>query len=300
MDFVDSVRDFNRFYTRQIGLVGRDPANGNLNLSELRVLYELGQENPPTARLLAIDLGLDEGYLSRILAKFLKKGWLVRTPDIKDRRISKLSLSASGMDQIHLFTDEMRTQIRGVFAGNDQLDRDRIRKAMGTIRNLICDGSNEVSIRNLKVGDSGWLIQQHAEIYHNEYGLDASFEALVAEILAGYIKDHDPASERAFIAERDGQRLGSVFCMRQSATVAKLRLFILVPEARGLGIGKMLLEACIGFAREQGYEKVVLWTIEDLKAACALYERYGFVKTASEASNDFGINVVNATYELEL
>ena len=300
MDTIDRVRDFNRFYTRQIGLVERNYLGGGLSLSELRVLYELGQPNPPTARRLAGDLGLDEGYLSRILSKFAKKGWLVRTPDPGDRRFSKLVLSSAGQDQADAFVKESRGQIGDMLAGIDGIDRALMTDAMASVQRLLLDEKSDVTLRDLQSGDSGWLIQQHAELYRREEGFDHRFEALVAEILADFIRNHDPENERAFIAERSGQRLGSVFCVRKDAQTAKLRLFLLVPEARGLGLGRQLLEACMGYARERGYKRMVLWTHKSHNAACALYAKYGFEITSEEEVNEFGVDLISQIWEIDL
>lgn len=161
------------------------------------------------------------------------------------------------------------------------------------------DGST-ISLRPLKIGDAGWLIQQHAELYALDEGFDATFEALVAEILAGYIRNHDPVCERAWIAACGKVRLGSIFCVRQDADTAKLRLFLLVPEARGLGLGRRLLDACVGFARDVGYRRMQLWTHESHRAACALYRAYGFRMTDSIAVRSFGVDLVEQTWVLEL
>jgi len=238
MDTIDRVREFNRFYTRQIGLVERNYLGGGLSLSELRVLYELGQPDPPTARRLSGELGLDEGYLSRILSKFTKQGWLDRTPDPADRRISRLVLSDVGQAQADAYVGEARVRIGEMLAEVDSIDRARMVDAMTSIQRLLSGEVSAVILRDLMPGDSGWLVQQHGELYQRDEGFDHRFEALVAEILADFIRNHDPKNERGFIAERDGQRLGSVFCVRKDAETAKLRLFILVPEARGLGLGR--------------------------------------------------------------
>ena len=300
MDTIDRVREFNRFYTRQIGLVERNYLGGGLSLSELRVLYELGQPNPPTARPLAGELGLDEGYLSRILSKFTKKGWLDRTPDPADRRIFRLVLSDAGQAQADAYVGEARARISEMLADVDSIDRARMVDAMTSIQRLLSGEVCEVILRDIMPGDSGWLVQQHGELYQREEGFDHRFEALVAEILADFIRNHDPENERAFIAERDGQRLGSVFCVRKNAQTAKLRLFLLVPEARGLGLGRQLLEASMGYARERGYRRMVLWTHKSHNAACALYAKYGFKITSEEEVNEFGVDLVSQNWEIAL
>lgn len=300
MDTIDRVREFNRFYTRQIGLVERNYLGGGLSLSELRVLYELGQPDPPTARRLSGELGLDEGYLSRILSKFTKQGWLDRTPDPADRRISRLVLSDVGQAQADAYVGEARVRIGEMLAEVDSIDRARMVDAMTSIQRLLSGEVSAVILRDLMPGDSGWLVQQHGELYQRDEGFDHRFEALVAEILADFIRNHDPKNERGFIAERDGQRLGSVFCVRKDAETAKLRLFILVPEARGLGLGRQLLEACMDYARARGYRRMVLWTHKSHNAACALYAKYGFEITSETEVNEFGVDLISQNWEIAL
>jgi len=300
MDTIDRVREFNRFYTRQIGLVERNYLGGSLSLSELRVLYELGQPEPPSARRLAGELGLDEGYLSRILSKFTKNGWLDRTPDPADRRVSTLVLSHAGQAHAYAYVAEARDRIGEMLVDIDSIDRGKMVDAMTGIQRLLSGEKPEVTLRDLRPGDSGWLIQQHAELYQRDEGFDHRFEALVAEILADFIRNHDPGCERAFIAERAGQRLGSVFCVRKDAETAKLRLFLLVPEARGLGLGRQLLEACIDYARAQGYRRMVLWTHKSHNAACALYAKYGFKITSEQEVNEFGVDLISQIWEIAL
>lgn len=206
MDTIDRVREINRFYTRQIGLVERNYLAGGLSQSKLRVLYELRQPNPPTTRRLAQDLGLDEGYLSRILAKFTKQGWLQRTPDPTDRRVSILVLSDGGQTKADALNKESRGRIGEMLGGVDSIDQARLVDAMTGIQRLLTGAKTDVIFRDLRPGDSGWLVQKHAELYQREEGFDHRFEALVAEILAEFVRKHDPENERAFIAERAGQR----------------------------------------------------------------------------------------------
>jgi len=300
MDTIDKVRSFNRFYTRQIGLVGRNYVSGGLGLTDLRVLYELRQASSLTARQLARYLGLDEGYLSRILAKFSKNGWLDRKSDPGDRRISQLNLSVAGQALADQFTAQARSRIGEMLGALDSIDQARMVDAMQGIERLLTGGSEDVILHDLRPGDSGWLIQQHGELYQREEGFDHSFEALVAEILADFIRNHDREYERAFIAQRGGQRLGSIFCVRQDSETAKLRLFLLVPEARGAGLGRKLLEACMGFARERGYRRMVLWTHKSHNAACALYAKAGFQITSEQNVHEFGVDLVSQNWEIAL
>jgi len=300
MDTIDSVRQFNRYYTRQIGLVGRNYVSGGLGLTELRVLYELQQGSPISARVIAKTLDLDEGYLSRILVKFIKNKWLDREIDVGDRRVSQLGLSASGRALASNHIDEARLRIGDMLADLHAGDQAQLVQSMRRIEQLLSGERGEITLDDLGPGDAGWLIQQHGEIYQRDQGFDHSFEALVAQILADYLRQRDPQNERAFIARQDGRRLGSIFCMRKDADTAQLRLFLLVPQARGLGLGKRLLAECLGFARGQKYRRMVLWTKQGLDAACALYEAEGFSVAGTENAHEFGVDLVNLRYELVL
>jgi len=300
METVERIREFNRFYTRQIGLVGRNYVSGGLSLSALRVLYELGQAKPPTARQLAHELALDEGYLSRILAGFTNKSWLEKTPDSNDRRVMRLKLSKSGRAQFGAIVAEARDRTNRMIAGLDKIDQARVVSAMQEVQSLLSCEVSPINLRRLQAGDAGWLIQRHAELYQQDEGFDHSFEALVAEILADFIRSHDPACERAFIAERDGLRLGSIFCVREDAKTAKLRLFLLVPEARGLGLGKRLLGECMSFAKSVGYREMKLWTHESHHAACALYLSFGWQLTGSKVVHSFGVDLIEQSWRVDL
>lgn len=300
MDMIDQVRAFNRFYTKQIGLVERSYLGSGLGLSELRVLYDLAQPDPPNARFLASDLGLDEGYLSRMLAKFVQNGWLERRPDPGDARKSLLKLTGDGTVQAALYADQARESLARILADVTAADQVRLTRAMSVIEQVMSGEGAKVALRDLQAGDAGWLVQQHGELYAVDEGFDATFEALVAEILAAFIRDHDPLNERAFIATRGGQRLGSVFCTHESDEVAKLRLFLLVPEARGLGLGRQLLEACLGFSKGRGYKVLTLWTHKSHVAACALYEKYGFEMTGEVPVHDFGVDLIRQNWQIDL
>jgi len=300
MDTIDRIRAFNRYYTRQIGLVGRNYVSGGFSLSALRVLYELGQVKPPTARQLARELALDEGYLSRILAKFINDGWLEKVPDANDRRVKRLKLSKSGQVHYGEIVAQARDKTGRMIADLDKVDQARIVRAMELVQSLLSNDVSPVTLRQLRVGDAGWLIQQHALLYQQDDGFDDSFEALVAEILADFIRYHDPECERGFIAERDGVRLGSVFCVRETTKTAKLRLFLLLPEARGLGLGKRLLGECMSFAKSVGYCEMKLWTHESHHAACALYRSFGWQLTGSKPVHSFGVDLIEQSWRVDL
>lgn len=300
MGNIDKIRAFNRFYTRKIGLVGRNYVSGAMGLSEMRVLFELNQPSPPTARHLAVFLSLDEGYLSRILAKFTKNGWLSRCADPGDRRVSRLALTEQGREQAERFLLEANAGIAKMLAPVNLAGTEQVVRAMEKVEAILSSDTEPATIRNLRPGDSGWLIQQHAELYHKDEGFDVEFEALVADILAEFIRNHDPACERAFIAEQRGERLGSVFCVRQSAEVAKLRLFILVPEARGQGLGQRLIDECLTYARGKDYKRMTLWTHKSQTAACALYAKNGFHIASEELVHVYGADRISQIWEIEL
>jgi len=299
VDTIDQIREFNRFYTSRIGLVGRKYVSGGLSLSELRVLYELGQNRSLTARWLAGELHLDEGYLSRMLTKFTKHGWLQRTADKTDRRVRHLKLTASGQAQAQAFVDQARARIGNMITRVDAIDKARLIDALHDVQTILGGVQSDVTLRDIAPGDAGWLIQTHAEIYHHDYGFDHTFEALVAEILADFLKARAP-QDRAFIAERDGQRLGSIFCKREDAEVAKLRLFLLVEQARGLGLGHRLIDACVDHARACGFKRMVLWTQTNLTAACALYARHGFQVISQQDVHEFGQDMTRQYWQLRL
>jgi DNA-binding MarR family transcriptional regulator/GNAT superfamily N-acetyltransferase len=302
---VKAVRGFNRFYTQRIGVL--DPYLGSeLSLTEVRVLYELAHRDQPTASELGRELALDAGYLSRILRRFEARGWLARAPSPADARQSLLKLTAAGHAFFAPLQQKSRDEARGLLAPLAAPQRRRLVDAMATVHELL-DGESKralprtVVLRDPRPGDMGWVVQQHGEIYAREYGWNMEFEALVAGVVAGYVKSHQPQWERCWIAEVDGERAGSVFVVRKSATVAQLRLLILAPQARGHGLGKQLTEECIAFARGKGYRKMVLWTNGNLLAARAIYAKLGFRRVKSAPYTGYGgHSLVGETWELRL
>lgn len=300
MDTIDQIRAFNRFYTRKIGILDLRDLGDGLSLSELNILYELAQPDPPTARILAKQLRLDEGYVSRILTKFAKTKLLTRAPDSSDTRRSIITLTEQGISRAALYVDQARASLENLLSDTSPIDQTRITAAMSDIKTAFSGENPKVTFRDIQTGDIGWLIEHHAVQYQAEEGFDHTFEALVAEILADFLRNRNPKTDRAFIAVRDGQRLGSVFCIRQSDDIAKLRLYSLVPEARGLGIGKQLLELCITYARDQGHKKLILWTHKSHQAACALYAKYDFKMTSEEPVHEFGVDLIRQNWELTL
>ena len=299
---VKAVRGFNRFYTQRIGMLA--PYLGSeLSLTEVRVLYELAHRKHPTASELGRDLSLDAGYLSRILRRFDTHGWLARSPSPGDARQSLLELTDAGHQAFAPLQQRSRDEAAGLLAPLPAAERGRLIEAMHTMQRLLDPGSGKartVLLREPRPGDMGWVVMQHGEIYAREHGFSPEFEGLVAEIASGFIKNFRPARDKGWIAEIDGERVGSVFVVQKSPTVAQLRLLILTPSARGQGLGGRLVDECIAFARARHYRKLVLWTQGHLDAARAVYQSRGFKLTASEPFRGYGKELVGETWELRL
>jgi DNA-binding MarR family transcriptional regulator/ribosomal protein S18 acetylase RimI-like enzyme len=300
---VKAVRGFNRFYTQRIGIL--DPyLDSEFSLTEVRVLYELAHRDQPTATELGRDLALDAGYLSRILRRFEARGWLARAPSPADARQSLLKLTEAGHAAFAPLQQKSRDEAAAMLASLPPANRERLIAAMATVQQLLDPparaATRTVVLRDPRPGDMGWVVQQHGEIYWREYGFSDEFESLVADIAAKYIKNFDPQWEKGWIAEIDGERVGSVFVVRKSPTVAQLRLLILTPGARGLGLGGRLTDECIAFARAKGYRKLVLWTNGHLDAARAIYKSRGFEMVEREPFNAYGLDLVSEIWELKL
>jgi DNA-binding MarR family transcriptional regulator/N-acetylglutamate synthase-like GNAT family acetyltransferase len=301
---VKAVRAFNRFYTQRIGVLNRY-LGSDFTLTEVRVLYELAHRKQSTATQLGRDLDLDPGYLSRILRRFEERGWIEREAAEHDARQSLLRLTDAGRAAFEPLQQKSQQDTAGLLASVPAMARPRLIEAMGTVQRLLETAQRrerDVVLRDPQPGDMGWVVQQHGELYAREYRFGPGFEALVAEIAAKFIRNFDPESEKGWIAEVDGERAGSVFLVRKSATVAQLRLLILRPEARGLGLGGRLTDECIAFARAKGYRKVVLWTNGHLDAARAIYRSRGFQLSQSESLQvDYHATpLVSETWELKL
>lgn len=300
---VRALRAFNRFYTQCTGLL--DPYLGSaFSLTEVRVLYELAHHAPCTASELGRRLLLDAGYLSRIVRRFTDAGWITRTPSPTDARQHALSLTAEGRAAFEPMQQRSRDEAARLLSPLAPERREALIAALARAQTLLDPNAGPPSrtavLRDVRAGDMGWVVQQHGEIYAREYGWNSEFEALVAEIVAGMIRRHDPLWERGWIAELDGERVGSVFVVRKSDTEAQLRLLILSPAARGLGLGARLTDECLAFARAKGYRKMVLWTNSILTAARAIYAQRGFVLVHSEAHHSYGHDLVGETWELTL
>lgn len=299
---VRAVRAFNRFYTQRIGVLKRYLGT-DFTLTEVRVLYELAHRPPLAARDLVRDLELDPGYLSRILRRFEDKGWLQREPAPHDLRQSLLRLTEAGHATFAPLQQKSREETAALLAPLAPAARPRLIQSLETVHRLLDPPPAEqrqVVLRDPRPGDMGWIVQMHGELYAREFGYDAEFEALVAEIAARFLRNFDPAREKAWIAEVDGERAGCVLLVRRTETIAQLRLLLLAPEARGLRLGGRLTDACIAFARKKGYRKLVLWTQSHLAAARAIYQSRGFVMKKAEPNAAFGKKLVSETWELKL
>ena len=298
---IAAVRGFNRFYTRKLGVLDQHLGQSPFSLSEARVLYELAHRDEPAAKEIGIELGLDPGYLSRIVQKFEDDGLITRKPLPADRRQYRLGLTAKGRQTFAKLNrnsdDEIATMLAGLAAG----DRARLTAAMSAIEGLLGDRKAQPAIlRDPRPGDMGFVVASHGAVYAREYGFDASFEALVAEITAKFLTSFDASRERCWIADLDGVPVGSVFLVKHSDDVAKLRLLLVDPAGRGQRLGHRLVGECVSFAKACGYRKITLWTQSILVAARKIYQDTGFVLVATEPHRSFGQSLVGETWELEL
>ena len=298
-----AVRRFNRFYTRQIGLLRNGYMQSLLSLTEVRVLYELAHRDGPTASELCKELGIDAGYMSRILLGFAKRGFLLRKTSKIDARQTHLSLSQKGKKAYAPIEARTQGEIEAMLERLSPSEQDQLVESMNLIERLLdADAGQQTSylLRTHQPGDMGWVIHRHGALYAREQGWDERFEALVAEIAAKFIHNFDPKRERCWIAEKDGSMVGSVFLVRESAKVARLRLLLVEPSARGLGIGKRLVEECTRFARQAGYKKITLWTQSILHAARRIYQQAGYKLVKQERHSEFGYDLVGETWDLVL
>jgi DNA-binding MarR family transcriptional regulator len=302
-DGVDAVRRFNRFYTRQIGLLGKGYLDTPFTLAEVRVLYEIAHREAPTAAEIAKALGLDAGYLSRMLLSFRKRGFLARKTSEKDARRSHLLLTRAGRAAFDGLEAKSAAGVSEMIERLPPAGQNRLTEAMRTIEGLLGEGSDPKApylLRAHQPGDMGWVIHRHGVLYADEYGWDERFEALVAQIAAEFIQKFDAKRERCWMVERDGAIVGSVLLAKKSDRVAKLRLLLVEPSARGLGIGGRLVDECIRFARQAGYRKITLWTQSILDSARNIYRKAGFRVVKRERHRSFGHRLTGETWELTL
>jgi DNA-binding MarR family transcriptional regulator/GNAT superfamily N-acetyltransferase len=300
---IASVRRFNRFYTQKIGVLDEGLLDSPFSLTEVRVLYELSARATATASELAADLGLDEGYLSRLLKAFRRDGLIGRQKSEEDGRRGVLSLTKKGRETFAPLDSRSREAVGALLASLPEGGQRRLVSAMETIGGLLgaeAPPAADVVLRPPRPGDLGWVVHRHGALYAEEYGWGEDFEALVAKVVANFVRHFDPKAERCWIAEKDGAVVGSVFLVRQSRTVAKLRLLYVEPSARGHGAGGRLVSACVRFARDAGYHRITLWTQSNLSAARRIYERAGFSLMRSEPNRISGQDLVAETWELDL
>jgi DNA-binding MarR family transcriptional regulator/GNAT superfamily N-acetyltransferase len=299
---VGAVRRFSRFYTRRIGLLQDGLLETPFSLTQARVLYELAHKRDCTATDIVAALGLDHGYLSRILRNFEERGLISRRRAKEDGRQMVLTLTAKGQLAFGALDKRSQNDMGAMLRDLSEAEQDRVVTAMDTIENLIERKANARSytLRAPRPGDMGWIVSRHGELYAKEYGWNSTIEAITADIVSAFLKNYDPKRERCWIAEMDGEPVGSVFLVRDSDDVARIRLLIVDPKARGLGIGRDLAEKSVAFAREAGYRQITLWTHTVLTAARAIYERMGFKRTKQWVHEDFGKPVESETWELLL
>ncbi len=300
---VADVRAFNRFYTRQMGLLQDGLLKSPYSLTEARVLYELAHRTAPTATDLVRDLDLDAGYLSRILRRFVQAGLVKKSPSRVDRRQSHLSLTKKGQQTFRGLDRASRNEMAAILGALDTGEQSRLTAAMATIQNLLAPSqaaSAPFVLRPCRAGDMGWVVHRQAILYAREYDWDWRFEGLVASVAAQFIEAFDPKCECCWIAEREGEIVGSVFVVRISRTEARLRMLYVEPATRGLGLGRKLTEEAIRFARDRGYRTLRLWTNGNLLAARHIYETAGFRLVEEEHHHSFGHDLVGQTWDLDL
>jgi len=306
-DRIAAVRGFNRFYTRQIGVLRKTFLDSPYSLGEARVLYEIARGDAPTASEIGRALNLDAGYLSRLLRSFEKRGLVRRKASANDARQSHLTLSPRGRKDFAPLEARSQRDTGAMLGALSSADQIRLIAAMTTIQSLLAGKpqtaaapEGRYALRPPRPGDFGWIVKRHAELYAQEYNWAAPFEGVCAQIVADFANKNDPARERCWIAEMDGEPIGCVFLVADSSAVARIRLLLVDPKARGLGLGARLVNECIGLARQAGYQKITLWTHSVLAAARHIYQKAGFKLTRSEAKVSFGQAVVSEHWDLEL
>jgi DNA-binding MarR family transcriptional regulator/GNAT superfamily N-acetyltransferase len=302
-DAISSIRAFSRFYTQILGLLDEGLLESPYTLTEARVLFELGQREETDLMQLRGDLAIDSGYMTRILAKLQAERLVTTRKDRADGRRVILRLTERGKTAYAMLNQRSAEQIATLLKPLSPAQQGVVVSSMDQIRGLLSNGSSPqptIRFRDPAPGDLGWVVERHGALYATEYGWDSRFEALVARIVADFAEHHDPVFERCWIAELAGQRVGSVFLVRQSDEVAKLRLLLVEPAARGRGLGRALVRECIRFAREAGYRRIALWTNDVLIEARRIYESEGFRLVDQTPHADFGPPMVAETWELEL
>lgn len=300
---IAAVRRFNRFYTVKLGVLSDAFLNTPFSLTEARILHALAQRDGATASWLGRELDLDAGYLSRILRDFERKGLILRSISPQDGRQAMISLTADGRDAFEPLDRASHAAVGNMLAPLAEADQERLLAAMRLISGLL-GGEPEppapVILRAHRPGDMGWVTARHGVLYNEEYGLNHKMEAYVAEVVAKFLREFDPGREHCWIAEQNGAPVGSVFLVKESDTEARLRLLILEPKARGLGVGRQLVEECVRFARQAGYGEITLWTHSILTAARRIYASIGFEIVETETHDEFGPELEGETWRLRL
>jgi DNA-binding MarR family transcriptional regulator/GNAT superfamily N-acetyltransferase len=300
---IAAVRRFNRFYTQKLGVLQPAWLDSPFSLTEARVLYEIRRRKGATASDIARDLDLDAGYLSRILRRFCRSGLIRRQVSPADRRQSFLSMATRGDKAFAPLDKRAQQQVGALLARLSAPDQEQLVSSMRAIETIIAAEPkpiSEIVLRDPQPGDLGWVVARHAELYLQEFGWADNFEGVCARIVADFAENYDPSYDRGFIAEMDGRNVGSVFLVKDTERLARLRLLLVEPAARGRGLGTRLTQECIRFARERGYQRITLWTHSVLTAARHVYERAGFRLRSSEARRNFGRDVVSEHWDLAL
>lgn len=299
-DRAEALRRFNRFYTQQAGALNEHLLRSPFSLTESRVLYELGAADGMTLAGLCQALGLDAGYLSRMVSAFDKRGLITKVRSSSDGRASLIQLTDPGRAALAALEQAAREEVAQLLQGMPEGEQQLLLQAMLQIQSLLGATPSTYLLRPPQPGDMGQVVQQQAQLYAREYGWNSEFEALVAQIVAQYLTDFDPASDNCWIAEKDGRAVGSVFVVRHDPTTAKLRMLYVDASARGLGIGKRLIDEALRFARQAGYTRMLLWTTSVLSDARRLYQKAGFVLVEEEPVHSFGKDLVSQTWALQL
>ena len=300
---IAAIRGFSRFYTRKLGIIEPKLLASPWTLQEARIIYEIAQHDSCTATDLVQTLGLDAGFLSRTLQALQRRQIVARKPSKADRRANELALTAKGRAAFAELERRSRDEVGALLAGLDDRERSAIVHAMSVIEQVLAPPAQKPAgflLRSHHPGDIGWIVSRHGAIYAQEYGWDISFEALAAEITAQFLKSYNPAREQCWIAEIGGEPVGSIFLVRASDDVAKIRLLLVEKKARGLGVGRALVEQCLRFAKDAGYSSITLWTQSILVAARGIYRGAGFQCIKQEKHHSFGVDLVGETWEREL
>lgn len=296
----DRVRRFNRFYTRHLGVLHERLLDSPFTLTEARLLHELARRDAPTGSDLARELGLDAGYVSRVLSGFERDGLLSKTRSETDARVAVLRLTRAGRAAFAALDRDSRRDVVKALAGLSETRQAQLIDAMARIESLLGEPPAGIVLREPRPGDLGWVVHRQTLLYAREYGWNGDFEALAAEIVARFVRDFDPARERCWIAERDGTGVGAVFVVREDDATARLRMLYVDADARGSGLGARLVDECLAFARRAGYRRMVLWTNSVLVAARRIYERAGFELIEETPHRSFGHDLIGQTWARDL